>query len=77
MNNIETLEAGKYQHYKGKFYDVIGVGKDTETEEDVVVYCPLYDSDVTYWVRPLTMFRETVIVDGVSIPRFQKVNHGE
>lgn len=73
MNNAEPLETGRYQHYKGNFYDVIGVGKDTETEEDVVIYRPLYESDVAYWVRPLAMFCDMVIVGGVSMPRFKKV----
>lgn len=77
MNNVESLETGKYQHYKGNFYDVIGVGKDTETEEDVVIYCPLYESDVAYWVRPLAMFCDTVVVNETSLPRFKKVRSNE
>ncbi|HEV7952088.1 MAG TPA: DUF1653 domain-containing protein [Candidatus Saccharimonadales bacterium] len=65
---------GKYRHYKGNEYQVIGVGKDTETEEDVVIYKPLYASDVSYWVRPYVMFIETVVIDGAEVPRFKKVD---
>jgi hypothetical protein len=67
------LEQGIYEHYKGNRYEVIGVGKDTETEEPVVIYRPLYESDVAYWVRPYAMFMETVMIDGHTIPRFKKV----
>lgn len=72
MNDLR-LKAGVYEHYKGNRYEVIGVGKHTETEENVVIYRPLYASDVAYWVRPLNMFCDNVIVDGVSVPRFSKV----
>ena len=68
------LETGIYRHYKGDSYEVIGVGNDTETQESVVIYRPLYQSDVAYWVRPYAMFMETVIVDGERIPRFKKVD---
>ena len=69
------LEAGNYQHYKGNLYEVIGVGCNTETEEPVVIYRPLYRSDVVYWVRPYAMFIETVIVEGNKVPRFKKVEN--
>jgi predicted house-cleaning noncanonical NTP pyrophosphatase (MazG superfamily) len=68
------LQPGIYRHYKGKRYQVVGTGQDTETEADVVIYMPLYESDVVFWVRPLAMFSETVIVDGISVPRFEKVD---
>lgn len=73
MKDADAIETGEYQHYKGGFYDVIGVGKDTETGADVVLYRPMYESDVAYWVRPLTMFCDDVIVNGVHVPRFRKV----
>jgi hypothetical protein len=72
-----TIKPGIYEHYKGNRYEVIGVGKDTETEADVVIYRPLYESDVHYWVRPYAMFMETVTVDGQTVPRFKKVNSHE
>lgn len=68
------IEIGKYQHYKGDFYEVIGVGQDTETEEKVVIYRPLYESDVSYWVRPYAMFIEQVMVNDTPVSRFTKVS---
>ncbi|HET8883914.1 MAG TPA: DUF1653 domain-containing protein [Candidatus Saccharimonadales bacterium] len=70
---ISNLEFGIYKHYKGKKYEVLGVGKHTETEEDVVIYRPLYESGVSYWVRPYAMFIDTVTVDDKTVPRFKKV----
>ncbi|MDB5187315.1 MAG: hypothetical protein JWM07_787 [Candidatus Saccharibacteria bacterium] len=74
---MKKIETGKYQHYKGNIYEVIGVGKDTETENEVVIYQPLYDNDVAYWVRPLAMFCDTVVIDGESVPRFKKVDDNQ
>lgn len=68
------IEPGIYQHYKGNRYEVIGVGRDTETEEQVVIYRPLYESDTPYWVRPYKMFVESITIDGISIPRFKKID---
>ncbi len=64
------IEPGKYKHYKGKYYKVIGVAKHSETMEDMVYYQCLY-GDFDFWVRPLKMFQETVTVDGELIPRFK------
>lgn len=74
---MKKIELGRYQHYKGHDYEVIGVGKDTETEKEVVIYRPLYDSDVAYWVRPLAMFCDTVIVDGKTVPRFKRIGDNQ
>ena len=60
---------GRYRHYKGNEYEVIGVARHSETDERVVVYRPLYN-DTGLWVRPLAMFLETVTVDGKPVPRF-------
>lgn len=60
---------GRYRHYKGNEYEVIGVARHSETDERVVVYRPLYN-DTGLWVRPLAMFAETVTVDGQTVPRF-------
>lgn len=64
-----TLQMGRYQHYKGAYYQVIGVAKHSETEEELVVYRPLY-GEQGLWVRPLSMFIETVEVEGQTQPRF-------
>lgn len=69
--------AGKYKHYKGKEYEVVGVALHSESLEKMVVYKPLYETpDIptgTLWVRPFAMFFENVLVDGASIPRFYKL----
>ncbi len=66
----KVIVGGKYRHFKGKEYQVIGIAKHTETEEDMVVYNKLYDGG-GLWVRPLRMFLEVVQVDGRKVPRFQ------
>jgi hypothetical protein len=66
------MRTGVYRHYKGKEYRVIGVAKHSETLEDLVVYETLYVNDVSrLWVRPRSMFEESVMVDGERVPRFR------
>lgn len=65
-----TILKGKYRHYKGNDYEVIGVAKHSEDESELVVYQPLY-GEQRLWVRPLTMFTEMVCLDGVETPRFK------
>ncbi|MBV1883225.1 MAG: DUF1653 domain-containing protein [Pseudomonadales bacterium] len=69
---MTKLETGKYKHYKGNVYDVLGVSTHSETLEKLVVYRPLYGEEAL-WVRPLQMFIESIEVGGVSIPRFKKI----
>jgi len=54
-----VVKSGLYRHYKGKYYEVIGVAKHSETGEFLVVYRPLY-GEQGLWVRPLEMFDETL-----------------
>lgn len=68
-----SVQPGRYQHYKGKYYVVFGVAKHSETEEELVVYRTDY-GDKSLWVRPLTMFTETVEVNGLVTPRFRRVD---
>lgn len=68
-----TVEPGRYRHYKGKDYQVIGTARHSETEEWVVVYRCLY-GDHSLWVRPLDMFRESVEVAGEQVPRFTRIS---
>lgn len=65
------MTPGIYQHYKGDFYHVIGVGKHSETLEDLVFYEALSNNPrAALWVRPLAMFRQSVINHGKKVPRF-------
>jgi hypothetical protein len=66
------VQSGRYRHYKGKDYEVIGVAKHSETEEIFVVYRALYD-EKGLWIRPAAMFLEPVVVAGLSRPRFQRL----
>lgn len=68
------LAPGMYRHYKGNEYEVIGIGKDTETEDWVVIYRPRYTCDVAYWVRPYGMFTDTVLCEQRRVPRFVKIS---
>lgn len=63
------VPPGRYRHYKGKDYLVLGVARHTETEEELVVYRTDY-GDRSLWVRPKAMFLGTVEVDGQAVPRF-------
>lgn len=64
------IQLGKYRHYKGKEYEVIGIAKHSETLEELVVYRALY-GNFDLWVRPAKMFTEEVEVDGKKKPRFE------
>jgi hypothetical protein len=66
---LPALRPGRYRHYKGGRYEVLGVARHSETLEPVVVYRPLY-GEGALWVRPFAMFTGTVQVDGVAQPRF-------
>jgi hypothetical protein len=66
----EKLLLGRYKHYKGKMYEVIGVAKHSETLEEFVVYRALYGEN-ELWARPLNMFLEEVEVNGKKVPRFE------
>lgn len=68
-----SLQPGRYRHYKGKDYIVLGVARHSETEEELAVYRTDY-GDRSLWVRPLAMFKETVEINGQPRPRFQYVS---
>lgn len=74
---MAKLQPGIYKHYKNILVKVIGVGFDSETLEEVVIYEKLQDFNGfkkgSLWVRPLKMFTEKVIVDNKEIPRFRYV----
>ena len=71
-----SLRNGRYRHYKGGEYEVYGIARHSESEEQLVVYRPRY-GERSLWVRPLSMFIETVEVDGQIVPRFAYVDAGE
>lgn len=72
------MQPGTYRHYKGNLYEVIGTAHHSETLEELVVYKALYESPDfgkdALWVRPKAMFLETVMVDGKTVPRFEKMD---
>lgn len=63
------LKTGKYRHFKGMEYEVLGVARHSETEESMVVYRALY-GEGGLWVRPLSMWNEQVDRDDYHGPRF-------
>lgn len=67
-----SLKKGRYQHYKGPFYELIDLARHSETEAWHVVYKPLY-GEGGLWIRPLAMFIEQVNHNGESLPRFRYV----
>ena len=73
MNMGNTGILGRYRHYKGNEYEVIGEATHTETEERLVVYKALY-APYAVWARPFSMFFDSVVVEEQTIPRFTK--HG-
>ena len=71
-NSDMEIKTGKYRHFKGKEYEVIGVGKHSETEEEYVIYRALY-GERGLWIRPANMFLEIVEKDGVKQERFKYI----
>jgi len=64
------IKLGEYEHFKGNKYEVLGVAKNSETMEKLVVYKALY-GNYDLWVRPLKMFLEEVEIEGKKIKRFR------
>ncbi len=69
---IQNIPQGIYRHYKGNLYQVLHTAHHSETEEALVVYRCLY-GEYGVWVRPLSMFSETIMRDGQQIPRFELI----
>jgi hypothetical protein len=75
MNELEPLPQpplGRYRHYKGGEYQLLGVVRHSETLEPLVLYRPLYGAGGD-WVRPYAMFFETAVFDGAVQPRFARI----
>ena len=66
---MEEIKIGRYRHFKGNEYEVLHLARHSETEEEMVVYRALY-GDFSVWVRPASMWNETVVRDGQSFRRF-------
>jgi hypothetical protein len=74
MQELRVI-PGIYEHYKGKKYFVLGLSRNTETDEVCVVYRPLYETDWPQLVhRPAAMFLEEVTVNGRTVPRFRLIS---
>jgi hypothetical protein len=69
---MKEPQPGRYRHYKGRDYQVLGLARHSETLEELVVYRALY-GDMELWVRPRGVFLEIVSVDGVEQPRFRRL----
>ncbi len=70
---MSAIKIGKYRHFKGGEYEVLYLGKDSESLEEVVVYRALYGKG-EIWVRPAKMWTETVEREGKRIPRFTYIS---
>ncbi|AWF80632.1 DUF1653 domain-containing protein [Microbulbifer sp. A4B17] len=66
------MQRGLYRHYKGNLYEILHTAKHSETEETMIVYRALYGS-YGVWVRPQSLFNDSVSKDGSEIPRFELV----
>ena len=69
MNKINEIKLGRYRHFKGGEYEVIGFAKHSETQEEMVVYRALY-GEGQIWVRPASMWNERVEREGEIFSRF-------
>ena len=72
MHKMASIQPGRYRHFKGNEYQVVGTARHSETLEEMVVYRALY-GDGSLWVRPAAMWTETVDRDGYRGPRFYPV----
>ena len=70
---VQSIPCGRYRHFKGNEYEVIGISRHSETEEPMVVYRALY-GEGGLWTRPASMWNETVTRDGVEYRRFMPVD---
>ncbi len=69
---IQAIPPGRYRHFKGNLYEVIGIAKHSETEEPMVVYKALY-GDGGLWIRPVDMWNQMISRDGKTVRRFERI----
>lgn len=67
---MSEIKLGKYRHFKGNEYEVIGIANHSETLEKMVIYRALY-GEKEYWVRPAEMWNEEITRDGKPFKRFE------
>lgn len=70
------VKPGRYRHFKGREYQVLGIAKHSESLEPYVVYRALY-GEGQLWIRPVPLFEETVRVEGREVPRFEYLDSGD
>ena len=70
---VQSIRPGRYRHFKGREYEVIGIARHSEDESPQVVYRKLYD-DLSLWVRPADMWNEEVVRDGRTYIRFMRMD---
>lgn len=70
---VQSIRPGRYRHFKGREYEVIGIARHSEDESPLVVYRKLYD-DLSLWVRPVDMWNEEVVRDGRTYTRFVRMD---
>ena len=71
---VRTILPGRYRHFKGNEYEVIGIARHSEDETPVVVYRALY-GDGGLWTRPADMWNETITRDGKTFTRFERIEN--
>ena len=67
------IKVGRYKHFKGGEYEVVAIAHHSETLEDMVVYRALYGA-CELWVRPASMWNETVLFEGKTVKRFEPID---
>ncbi len=72
VDRVLPIKPGLYRHFKGKEYEVLGIAKNSEDLEECVVYRALY-GEKQLWIRPLKMFLESVVIEGIEKPRFEYI----
>ena len=70
---VQSIRPGRYHHFKGREYEVIGIARQSEDESPLVVYRKLYD-DLSLWVRPADMWNEEMVRDGRTYIRFMRMD---
>ena len=73
---MSLIPLGVYRHYKGNQYEVIGFAKHSETLEDMVIYKALYGEGGT-WARPLSMWDNSIAIDGKTVKRFEYIGESD